>query len=70
VGLVRVDAQAEMLHERSFRSARGAMKYCATADASNPLTVPSSANSAHVTGMHSAGALSAYNATREVHPKP
>lgn len=65
VGCVRVDASAETLHARCFTVAKGAMRHCATADASHPLTISPDTDSAHATGIHSAGALSAYNATRE-----
>ena len=66
VGCVRVDESSSALHARTFEVFRAAIgAHCERVEPDNPLKIPHDGDSAHVTGLHSAGGISAYNATRE-----
>lgn len=65
VACLTLDDAASSTHARCFDVARRALDACATAPADDPLRVRADADTAHVTGMHPAGALSSYNACRE-----
>lgn len=63
VATVAVPAHTQLVFSRSFAVARQGLELCS--DLSHPLAIKSNADSAHSSGLHSAGALSQYNVCRE-----
>ena len=57
--------RVQALHRDGFAAARAGLAVLASAPDGHPAMIVPGADSAHLTGMHRAGALSSYNACRE-----